>query len=63
MARERARVRAEADAAALGEDLKRCLNSIFEKSTYENYEIIIVENGSTEEATKRYYREVGLLKE
>ncbi len=40
------------------EDLKRCLNSIFEKSTYENYEIIIVENGSTEEATKRYYREV-----
>lgn len=41
-----------------GEDLKRCLNSIFEKSTYENYEIIIVENGSTEDATRRYYAEV-----
>lgn len=39
-------------------DLKRCLNSIFEKSTWENYEIIIVENGSTEEETKRYYKEV-----
>lgn len=40
------------------QDLKRCLTSIFEKSTYENYEIIIVENGSTEEETKRYYKEV-----
>lgn len=40
------------------QDLKRCLTSIFEKSTYENYEIIIVENGSTKEETKRYYKEV-----
>ena len=40
------------------QDLKRCLTSIFEKSTYENYEIIIVENGSTEEEIKRYYKEV-----
>ncbi len=40
------------------EDLKRCLNSIFEKSTYENYEIVIVENGSTDPATKKYYNEV-----
>lgn len=40
------------------EDLKRCLDSIFEKSTYENYEIIIVENGSTQEETARYYNEV-----
>lgn len=40
------------------EDLKRCLTSIFEKSTYDNYEIIIVENGSTEEATFRYYKEI-----
>ncbi len=40
------------------EDLKRCITSIFEKSTYENYEIIIVENGSTDEATFRYYKEV-----
>lgn len=40
------------------EDLKRCLNSIFEKSTWENYEIIVVENGSTDDATFRYYKEV-----
>ncbi len=39
-------------------DLKRCLNSIFEKSTWENYEIIIVENGSTQDETLRYYKEV-----
>ncbi len=29
------------------EDLKRCVDSIVEKSTYDNYEIIIVENNST----------------
>lgn len=40
------------------EDLKRCLNSIFEKSTWENYEIIVVENGSTDDETFRYYKEV-----
>ena len=40
------------------EDLKRCLLSIREKSTYRNYEIIIVENNSTEEETFRYYKEL-----
>lgn len=40
------------------EDLKRCLTSIFDKSTYDNYEIVIAENGSTEEAVLRYYREL-----
>ncbi len=40
------------------EDLRRCLNSIFEKSTYENYEILLAENGSTLEETRRYYKEV-----
>jgi glycosyltransferase involved in cell wall biosynthesis len=39
-------------------DLKRCLTSIFDKSTYENYEIVIVENGSTEEAIRKYYAEL-----
>ncbi len=34
--------------------LKKCLESI-EKSTYKNYEIIIVENNSTEEKTFAYY--------
>lgn len=29
------------------EDLKRCVDSVLEKSTYDNYEIIIVENNST----------------
>lgn len=36
------------------EELSVCINSIVEKSTYENYEIIIIENNS-DEATFRYY--------
>ncbi|MBO5565327.1 MAG: glycosyltransferase family 2 protein [Lachnospiraceae bacterium] len=40
------------------EDLRRCQTSIFDKSTYENYEIVIAENGSTEEAVKKYYEEL-----
>lgn len=39
-------------------DLKRLLDSILNKSTYENYEIIIVENNSTDQATFAYYDEV-----
>ena len=39
-------------------DLKRLLDSILNKSTYENYEIIIVENNSTDRATFAYYDEV-----
>lgn len=39
-------------------DLKRCINSILEKSTYENYEIIVVENNSQEKETFEYYREL-----
>jgi len=37
------------------EDLERCINSILTKSTYKNYEIIIVENHSKEEKTFEYY--------
>lgn len=37
------------------EDLSRCLNSIFELSTYQNFEIIIVENQSNEQQIKDYY--------
>ena len=37
------------------EDLRRCVSSILEKSTYDNYEIIIVENNSTTEEIKQYY--------
>ncbi|MCH4192998.1 MAG: glycosyltransferase family 2 protein [Butyrivibrio sp.] len=40
------------------QDLKRCLTSIYEKSTYDHYEIIIVENGSTTEEIRSYYREL-----
>ncbi len=40
------------------EDLKRCITSILEKSTYENIEIIVVENNSTEKETFDYYEEL-----
>ena len=40
------------------EDLKRCITSILEKSTYENFEIIVVENNSTEKAIFDYYEEL-----
>lgn len=40
------------------EDLKRCITSILEKSTYENYEIIVVENNSVRQETFDYYEEL-----
>ena len=40
------------------ESLKKCLDSVFEKTTYSNYEIIIIENNSTESETFEYYREL-----
>jgi len=40
------------------EDLKRCIHSIYEKSTYDNWEIIVVENNSTEDSTWKYYKEL-----
>lgn len=39
-------------------DLKRCVDSILDKSTYENYEIVIVENNSTTREIKSYYKEI-----
>ena len=39
-------------------DLKRCVTSILEKSTYENYEIIVVENNSCDQSTFAYYEEL-----
>ena len=38
------------------DDLRRCLESIKERSTYDNYEVIVIENNSTEEATFAYYK-------
>lgn len=40
------------------EDLKKCMDSIDEKSTYRNYEFVIVENNSTEEETFVYYKQI-----
>lgn len=40
------------------DDLKRCIDSILEKSTYDNYEIIVVENGSEESRTFAYYKQL-----
>ncbi len=37
------------------EDLRRCIHSIQERSTYEDYEIIVIENNSTEKAVFDYY--------
>ncbi len=36
--------------------LKRCIGTIFDKTTYDNYEIIIVDTGSVEPQTKAYYK-------
>lgn len=40
------------------EDLKRCVTSIVEKSTYDNYEIVIVENNSVSEEIFEYYKKL-----
>ncbi len=39
-------------------DLRKCLDSIREKTTYPNWEIVIVENNSREMKTFQYYREL-----
>ena len=38
--------------------LRNCLSSIIERTTYTNYEIIVVENNSTKDATFAYYEEI-----
>lgn len=40
------------------EDLKQCIDSLVEKSTYRNFEIVIIENNSTEDETFAYYEEL-----
>ena len=38
--------------------LDKCIRSIVDKTTYSNYEIIVVENNSTEEETFQYYDKI-----
>lgn len=40
------------------DDLKTCIDSIEEKSTYRNLEYIIIENNSTEDKTFEYYEQL-----
>ena len=40
------------------EDLKKCIDSIFHKSSYKNYEIVIIDNNSEKEETFQYFKEI-----
>lgn len=40
------------------EDTKKCISSIYEKTTYKNFEIIIADNGSQKLETKEYITQV-----
>ena len=42
-------------------DLTRCIDSIRERSTYDNYEIIVIENNSTSEIIFKYYEYLASL--
>lgn len=43
------------------ETLRKCINSILDKSAYKNYEIIIVENNSNKKEIFDYYKEISRL--
>ena len=43
------------------EDLRRCIQSIVNKSTWTNYEIVVVENNSKEQSIFDYYKELEAL--
>lgn len=38
------------------DDLERCIQSVLTRASYENYEIIVVENNSTTERIREYYK-------
>ena len=43
-----------------GKDLvKACITSILEKTVYQNYEILLIDNGSDEHASLQYFEELG----
>lgn len=39
-------------------DLRRCTQSIITRSSYDNFEIVVVENGSSEPETEEVYKEI-----
>lgn len=41
--------------------LSRCVSSLLEKTTYKNFEIIIIDNGSVEDTTLRYFDSISRL--
>ena len=40
------------------DDLDKCLKSVFKKTTYKNYEIIVIENNSELKETFNYYKKI-----
>lgn len=40
------------------DDLKRCIKSIYKKTSYRNFEIVIVENNSTSDEIFKYYNDL-----
>lgn len=42
------------------DDLKKCIDSILQKTTYQNYEIIIIENNSESSEIFQYYNDITL---
>jgi len=40
------------------DDLDRCLTSLYQNAGYDNFEVIVIENNSTDPATEAYYRTI-----
>ncbi len=40
------------------DDLEKCLHSIWTKTSWENFEVIVIENNSTDPATAAYYKKL-----
>ena len=40
------------------DDLETCLHSLYARTTYENFEVIVIENNSTDPATEAYYKKL-----
>ena len=40
------------------DDLDRCLTSLYKNAGYDNFEVLVIENNSTDPETKRYYAQI-----